>query len=156
MSKSWIPLSSDDAYKRAAGRRRYLAERRRARDKRHLKIMRIMSESNWPLYGLGRILAKKLSVDPATISRDLRLIRAWRNRLAGRLRKMNREKFLSAAISQFIAQHIPPRVEFLLTYHEINGVSSLIVRRYRGYIPAWVHSLKETREKWPNNESKAA
>ena len=155
MSKPWIPANANEAYKRAAGRRRYHAERQRARDKRHLKIMRIMSESDWPLYGAGKILAKKLSVNPSTISRDLRFIRAWRKRLTGRLRKMNREKFLSAAISQFIAQRIPPRVEFVLTYHEINGVSSLIVRRYRGYVPAWVHSLKDQR-KWPNNESKAA
>jgi hypothetical protein len=72
---TWIPKTCDEAYKRAAGRRRYHAKRRRTRDKRQLIIMGILVRLNWPSYGIGRELAEVLSVDPATISRDLKYIR---------------------------------------------------------------------------------
>jgi hypothetical protein len=78
MARKWVPVTFEEACKRAAGRRRYHAQRRRARDKRQLLIMGILVDLNWPGYGIGRVLAKSLSVDPGTISRDLKYIRKWR------------------------------------------------------------------------------
>ena len=44
---AWIPQTFDAACKRAAGRRRYHAQRRRARDKRQLTVMAVLVEVNW-------------------------------------------------------------------------------------------------------------
>ena len=78
--------------------------RRRARDKRQLLIMSILVDLNWPRYGIGRILAEALSVDPATISRDLKYIRKCRSTLI-RQDEMS-DKFADAIILRLVAAGI--------------------------------------------------
>jgi len=127
MSQKWIPKTLDEACKRAAGRRRYHAKRRRMRDKRQLLIPGILVELNWPHYGIGRVLAKALCVDPATISRDLKYIRKYRASLI--VKQELSEKFADAIIRRLVAARIHPRRPHSWTYKYIEGVSSLTVRR---------------------------
>jgi hypothetical protein len=63
MSQAWIPQTFEQACRRAAGRRRHHARRRRERDERQSIIMGILVELAWPGHGIGRILAKELSVE---------------------------------------------------------------------------------------------
>jgi len=128
---AWIPKTSEEALKRAAGRRRYHAKRRRMRDKRQLIIMRILLKLNWPSYGIGRELAEFLSVDPATISRDLKYIRKWRASLL-KQRGMNSE-FADAIIQRLVSAGIHPRRGYSWTYKYGCGFSSLRVRRSYSY-----------------------
>jgi hypothetical protein len=131
----WIPNTFDAACKRAAGRRGYHAQRRRARDRRQLNIMGILLKLNWPSYGIGRKLAKALSVDPATISRDLKYIRKWR---ASLLRRDNMSsEFADAIIQRLVGAGIHPRCGYSWTYKYVSGFSSLRVRRGYSY-PAGV------------------
>jgi len=81
MSHAWIPKNFNQVCKRAAGRRRYHARRRRRRDARQLLVMEALLKLGWKSYGAGRVLAKALSVDAATISRDIRYIQNWRDSL---------------------------------------------------------------------------
>lgn len=127
MSRAWIPKSFEEVCKRAAGRRRYHAKRRRARDKRQLMIMGILVTLNWPRYGMGRILAERLSVDPATISRDLRYIRDWRASLM-KACKLS-PQFADAIIRRLVVANIHPRLGYSWTYEYLEGASSLAVRR---------------------------
>ena len=78
----WIPKTTEEAYLRAAGRRRYHAERRAAQRERQLLVMAALAECNFHTFGLGRRLALELSVDPATISRDIGYLVEFRLRLA--------------------------------------------------------------------------
>ena len=64
---TWIPKTFEEACRRAAGRRRYHAQKRRARDKRQLIILGVLVDLEWQSYGVGRVFADSLSVDPATI-----------------------------------------------------------------------------------------
>ena len=81
MTKPWIPKTAEEAYKRAAGRRRYHAVRRKAQWKRQQQVLGELVQANWENYGKGRMLAKKLGVSQATISRDIRHWRLIRHRL---------------------------------------------------------------------------
>jgi hypothetical protein len=81
MTKAWISTNFDEACKRAGGRRRYQAERQKAQWQRQVKVLRELEESNWESYGMGRMLAKRLGVSEATISRDLRHWRSMRRKL---------------------------------------------------------------------------
>jgi hypothetical protein len=134
---AWIPRTFEEAYKRAAGRRRYHAKRRRMRDKRQLIIMGILVELNWPSYGIGRKLAKAFSVDPATISRDLKYIRKWRASLL-KQRDMS-PKFADAIVQRLVAAGIHPRLGYSLTYTNVWGRSSLKVRRSYAYADGTRH-----------------
>lgn len=74
---NWIPRTFDEACRRAAGRRRYLAQRREIQSKRQHDVLRALQaqewlKEGWQSYGVGRTLAKQLNVSEATISRDLR------------------------------------------------------------------------------------
>jgi hypothetical protein len=132
MSRKWIPKTFEQACKRAAGRRRYHAKRRRARDKRQLLIMSIFVDLNWrPHYGIGRTLAEALSVDPATISRDIRYILKFRASLIKDYKVS--EKFADAVIQRLVAAGIHPRAGYSWTYTYTHGVSSLRVRRGYAY-----------------------
>jgi hypothetical protein len=101
MSLQWIPKTFEQACKRAAGRRRYHATRRRVRDNRQLQIMDILVHLGWPKYGIGRALAEALSVDPPTISRDLKYIRKWRASLIHD--SQINEEFADAIIKRLVA-----------------------------------------------------
>ncbi len=57
--------------KRAAGRRRYHAVRRRAAYRRRYQVGRALDMLGWPGYGVGRKLARQFGVSEATISRDI-------------------------------------------------------------------------------------
>ena len=127
MSREWIPKTFEQACKRAAGRRRYLAKRQRVRDNRQLQIMDIMVQLNWPRYGIGRALAQALSVDPATISRDLKYIRKWRASLIHGNEVS--EHFADAIIERLAAAGIHPRRGYSWSYSYLDGVSTLKVRR---------------------------
>jgi hypothetical protein len=130
MSREWIPKTFEQACKHAAGRRRYHAQRRRARDERQLVIMGILVQLNWQHYGIGRTLAEALSVDPATISRDIKYIRKWR---ASFLKGLNMsEEFADAVIQRLVAAGIHPRRGYSWTYKYNQGVSSLTVKPSRG------------------------
>jgi hypothetical protein len=129
MSRKWIPKTFEQACKRAAGRRRYHAQRRRARDKRQLVIMGILVQLNWQHYGIGRTLAEALSVDPATISRDIKSIRKFR---ASFLKARNvSEDFADAVIQRLVAAGIHPRQGYSWAYTYNQGFSSLTVKPSR-------------------------
>jgi hypothetical protein len=128
MTRKWIPKTFEDACKRAAGRRRYHAQRRRARDKRQLLIMDILMQLDWQHYGAGRMLAQALSVDPATISRDIKCILKWRACLTKGQRVS--EKLANALIQRLVATGIHPRRIHSWTYRCNQGHSSLTVRRH--------------------------
>jgi len=101
--------------------------------------MGILVELNWPGYGIGRPLAKALSVDPATISRDLKYIRTWRASLIkgdNMSRKMSK-KFADAIIQRLVLAGIHPRLRYSWSYKYRNGISSLTVRRAYAY-SLWV------------------
>jgi hypothetical protein len=139
MPKAWIPKTFEQACKRAAGRRRYHAQRRRLRDERQLLIMGILVRLNWPDYGIGRTLAEVLSVDPATISRDLKYIRKWR---ASLMEGTNvSEKFADAVIQRLVAAGIHPRGGFSWTYKYVEGCSSLTVGGGYTYASGFRRSL---------------
>jgi hypothetical protein len=131
MSKKWIPKTPQEIYKRAAGRRRYHAKRRRARDKRQLAIMKILVQRNWKHYGMGRILAKAFGVDPATISRDLSYIVKLRARLVQKetITFIDREKLVDQVILRLAAAGIHPRHGYTYIFSFNQGVASLTVRR---------------------------
>jgi hypothetical protein len=133
-------MQSLAACKRAAGRRRYHAQRRRARDDRQLLIMAILVRLNWPGYGIGRTLAEVLSIDPATISRDLKYIRKWRASLI-KGSKVS-EEFADAVIRRLIVAGIHPRGGYSWTYKYIDGCSSLTVRRGYTYADGFRRSLE--------------
>jgi hypothetical protein len=125
-SASWIPKTFDAACRRAAGRRRYHAQRRRARDKRQLTVLGVLVHLEWQSYGIGRVLANSLSVDPATISRDIQYLRKWRRSL---LREDHMsEEFADAIIRRMVVAGIHPREGYSCTYVYQAGVSSLTVR----------------------------
>jgi hypothetical protein len=128
---AWIPKTFEQACKRAAGRRRYNAQRQRARDQRQLGIMGILVELNWPRYGIGRKLAKVLSVDPATISRDLKYIRRWRTTFIEEGKVS--EEFANAIIRRLVVAGIHPRLGYMWSYQYNQGVSSLAVRSTSPY-----------------------
>lgn len=131
MSRKWIPKSFEQACKRAAGRRRYHAQRRRARDERQLVIMGILVQLNWQHYGIGRKLGEALSVDPATISRDINYILKWR---ASFVKGYNvSEEFADTVIRRLVAAGIHPREGYSWTYKYNQGVSSLTIRRGYNY-----------------------
>ncbi len=72
------------------------------------------------------MLAKALSVDPATISRDINYILKWR---ASFIKGSNvSEQFLDAVIQRAVAAGIHPRMGYSWTYDYLQGVSSLTVR----------------------------
>jgi hypothetical protein len=128
MPRRWIPKTFEEACKRASGRRRYHAQRRRVRDDRQLVIMDILRQLNWQHYGTGRILAEALSVDPATISRDIKDILKWRGSfLTGR--GVVGEKLVDAVIQRLVAAGIHPRRVYSWTYNCNQGIQSLTIRR---------------------------
>jgi hypothetical protein len=92
-----------------------------------MQIMDIMVHLDWPRYGIGRALAEALSVDPATISRDLKYIRKWRASLI-RDGQIN-EEFANEIIKRLVAFRIHPRRGYSWSYTYLDGVSSLKVRR---------------------------
>jgi len=49
-------MTFDEVCRRAGGRRRYHAERARARDRRQLLVMSLLLQRNWKTYGYGRLL----------------------------------------------------------------------------------------------------
>ena len=130
-------MTFDAACKRAAGRRRYHAQRRLARDKRQLIVLAVLLDLNWQSYGAGRILARSLAVDTATISRDIQYLSNWRRSLINSYQLT--ERIADAILQCLVTGGVHPRhgCSFTLLYNE--GVSSLIVRR------GWGH--KERRKK---------
>lgn len=146
MSRAWIPKTFDQVCKRAAGRRRYHAQRRRERDNRQLAIMGVLVQTKWQHYGMGRALAEALSVDPATISRDIRDILRWRKALIKGVELS--DEFADAVIQRLIAKRIHPRHGYTWTYLYKNGASSLTVRRGYTYAPGLHprHAKRSTRK----------
>ncbi len=72
-------MTFNEACKRAGGRRRYQAMRQRAQQQRQLVLLAVMVKYKWQnIYGKGYRLAEALSVDAATVSRDLRYLKDWR------------------------------------------------------------------------------
>ena len=72
-----MPTDSETAKRRAGGRRRYNAMRRRRVDARRLVVAEAVARMGWFAYmarGLRTSLAAQLGVSPSTISRDLRYL----------------------------------------------------------------------------------
>jgi hypothetical protein len=131
MPGGWIPKNSNEVCKRAAGRRRFQARRQRIRDERQLLIMEILVKANWPRYGIGRALARAFSVNPSTISRDLKSIRAWR---ASLIREGNlSQKLADAIILRLVDSGLHPRLGYSWRSQYAHGVTSLTVGRGRIY-----------------------
>ena len=102
MAHKWIPRTAEQAYKRAAGRRRYHAKRQRQRDERQLRLIQLLTKLNWKTHGTGKMLADQFSVHPATISRDTRYIRkiraAFVKRYGERVADLTMESLVRAGI----------------------------------------------------------
>jgi len=89
--------------------------------------MSVLLKLNWKTYGYGRMLSDALSVDRATISRDIRYIVKWRKSFleVGRLT----DEFADAVIARLVQAQIHPRHGFTWTYGINCGFASLTVRR---------------------------
>jgi DNA-binding NarL/FixJ family response regulator len=98
MSKIRIPKSAEEAYRRAGGRRRYHAQRKREAEERRARVAELVMQWGW-VQGTQARIARELGVSEATISRDMRRIYAGpeRNKLllqrtiAKALRKVTRK-----------------------------------------------------------------
>jgi hypothetical protein len=90
--------------------------------------MEVLLKLNWESYGVGRVLAKALSVDAATISRDVRYILNWRESLL-KQEGTQSPSFVDAVIYRLILARIHPRHGYSWKYTYEKGVSSLVVRR---------------------------
>lgn len=147
MAKKWVPKNFDEVCKRAAGRRRYQAERRYAQDERQLVVLTELLRLEWRSYGFGRILAKNLSVDAATISRDIHYLRSWREGLIesksltmfapsivktfGGGGNANREMFADTVLRHLVEAHIHPRLGFSCTVSIRGGITWMTVSSAR-------------------------
>jgi hypothetical protein len=140
----WIPRTFDAVCRRAAGRRRYHAQRRRARDKRQLIVLGVLVDLKWQSYGTGRLLANSLSVDPATISRDIQYLRKWRRSLLRR--DLITEDLADAIIRRMVVAGIHPRDGYSLTLGYEAGVSSLTVRRGFRYASGFAERSERSNE----------
>ncbi len=121
------PMTFDEVCRRAGGRRRYHAERARVRNRRQLVVMAVLLKLNWKSYGYGGRLADALSVDRATISRDIGYLVKWRKSFL-EVGKMT-DEFADAVIARLIKAQIHPRHGFTWTYRINYGFPSLTVRR---------------------------
>jgi len=125
MPKVWKPKTFKGICKRAGGRRRYNAQRQGVRDQRQLLVMEVLLESHWQSYGLGKILAKHLDVDAATISRDIRYLREWRDSL---IKEGKGERFADDVIRLLASARIHPRHGYSWKITHQEGISSLTVK----------------------------
>jgi hypothetical protein len=77
MTAAWnAPTSPTEVCRRAAGRRRYNAARKRAKQDRRMDIIIRRSNLPWPPpWGIQKALAQVLGVSEAPISRDFEAIR---------------------------------------------------------------------------------
>jgi len=140
---TWIPKTFDAVCRRAAGRRRYHAQRRRARDKRQLIVLGVLVHLKWQSYGFGRALANSLSVDPATISRDIQYLRKWRSSLLKE--NLMTEDFADQIIRRMVIAGIHPRDGYSCISVYEAGVSSLTVRRGFRYARGFRGKCKRSR-----------
>jgi hypothetical protein len=125
MPKAWNPKTFKGICKRAGGRRRYNAQRQGVRDQRQLLVMEVLLESQWQSYGFGKILARDLHVDAATISRDIRYIREWRDSL---IKECKGERFADHIIRLLVSARVHPRHGYSWTFTYEEGISSLTVK----------------------------
>lgn len=70
-------------------------ERRKAQWERQVKVLSELVQSNWENYGKGRMLAKKLGVSEATISRDIRQLLKLRTLLGANANEILTRGFMS-------------------------------------------------------------
>ena len=104
MSKTRVPKSAEEAYRRAGGRRRYHARRRREAEERRARVAELVMQWGW-VQGTQARIARELGVSEATISRDMRKIYAGpdRNKLllqrtiAKTLKKVTKKTGLTTA-----------------------------------------------------------
>ncbi len=74
MTAEWsYPVSADEAYRRAAGRRAYNLRRQLDASYRRTEVVRLLAEYGFRR-GVRARIARELQVDPTTIGRDLRMI----------------------------------------------------------------------------------
>jgi hypothetical protein len=66
--------STDEAHRRASGRRRYNAVRRFNADVRRIEVERLLMQYGFATRGARARVARKLKVHPSTITKDLRRI----------------------------------------------------------------------------------
>ena len=77
MVHAWsLPVSDDLAERRAGGRRHYNALRHLRAEIRRTKLIRFLLAHDFE-YGSQARAAVALGVSPATISRDVRILRSW-------------------------------------------------------------------------------
>jgi DNA-binding CsgD family transcriptional regulator len=79
MSKIRVPKSAEEAYRRAGGRRRYHARRKRDAEERRARVAELIIQWGW-VQGTQARIARELGVSEATISRDMRRIYAGPDR----------------------------------------------------------------------------
>jgi hypothetical protein len=75
----WIPVSRDEAARRAGGRRAYNASRQFKAAMRRERVIVLLLARGFD-YGSQRHAAAILGVSPATITRDVRVLRTWLQR----------------------------------------------------------------------------
>jgi hypothetical protein len=76
VSGTWgAPVSSGEAYRRAGGRRRYNAARRRHKQLRRAQVLALTVGVDCSLWGLQSALAERLGVSRSTVCRDFAAIR---------------------------------------------------------------------------------
>ncbi len=113
---AWIPKIFEEAILRAAGRRRYHAQRREGQRQRQRIVMAALVQLNFRTYGAGRTLAQRLSVSTATISRDIAYLQQWRIKLAGLFDEETGDRIFR----KFVAEQTHPADKYVITIR--NGV----------------------------------
>jgi DNA-binding NarL/FixJ family response regulator len=73
VSKIRVPKSAEEVYRRAGGRRRFNAIRKREAEERRSRVAGLVARWGWK-QGTQLRIARELGVSEATISRDMRKI----------------------------------------------------------------------------------
>ncbi|QDU25896.1 hypothetical protein ETAA8_09680 [Anatilimnocola aggregata] len=90
-------ISNDEARRRAGGRRRYNALRQFQADHRQMLVAKMIQASGFRR-GVQSEIARKLGVDRATISRDVKELRTeW-------LKEEEFRQFLAACVAETVAR----------------------------------------------------
>lgn len=132
--KIWSPKNPEEVHKRAGGRRSHNAERREHRDERQLILFTLLVKVGWRRYGVGRLFAKALAVDPATISRDTKCIRDFRAELLSSPHV--NEQFADAIILGLVTEGIHPRFGYGWKYNYKAGFPLLSIYSVGRALPA--------------------
>jgi hypothetical protein len=122
MSTSWIPRTPEDAYRRAAGRRRYQAQRQKSQRDRQVTVLAVLARIKWQRsYGIGSKLAAHFKVHRATICRDFDYLIQWRTELTSRVGSRDADQIVQALLDE----DAHPKNGYSFQRRYINGVGGI-------------------------------